>query len=141
MYDPHGNCLEYFGESVPQRVMDVLLANSQNPIHELEVMPILMAAELWGKTFEGSQVVYYIDNESARMAHSRGDGETLRAGQMIQAFVEIESTCQHRVWFGRVPSYSNPADGPSHLDFKEVSSLGATRTRIDWEMVMKHLKL
>lgn len=141
IYDPQGNCLRYFGESVPQRVMDALLATSQNPIHELEVMPILLAAELWGKTYEGSQVVYYIDNESARMAHIRGDGETLRAAQMIQAFVEIESTCQHRVWFGRVPSYSNPADGPSRLNFLEVSKLGATRTSINWEMVMKHLEL
>ena len=141
IYDPQGNCLRYFGESVPQRVMDALLATSQNPIHELEVMPILLAAELWGKTYEGSQVVYYIDNESARMAHIRGDGETLRAAQMIQAFVEIESTCQHRVWFGRVPSYSNPTDGPSRLNFLEVSKLGATRTSINWEMVMKHLEL
>ena len=54
-------------------------------IHELEVMPILLAAELWGKTYEGSQVGYYIDNESARMAHIRGDGETLRAAQMISS--------------------------------------------------------
>ncbi|CAL1144384.1 unnamed protein product [Cladocopium goreaui] len=111
--------------NVPDRVMDDLLERSQNPIHELEVLP----------------VVYYIDNESPRMAYIRGDGETQRAAQMIHAFVQQESAMQHRVWFGRVPSYSNPADGPSRLDFKEVLELGATKTNINWELVMKHLEL
>ena len=141
IYDPQGNCQRFFGESVPQPIMDALLTTSKNPIHELEVVPILLAADLWGKAYEGSQIVYYIDNESSRMAHIRGDGETLRAAQMIRAFVDIESSLQHRVWFGRVPSYSNPADAPSRLDFKEVLQLGATRTSIDWEIVLKHLEL
>ena len=141
IYDPQGNCRSFFGESVPQTIMDALLANSMNPIHELEVVPILLAAHLWGKAYEGSQVVYYIDNESSRMAHIRGHGETLRAAQMIEAFVGIESSLQHRVWFGRVPSYSNPADSPSRLDFKEVLQLGATQTSINWDWMSEHLEL
>ena len=36
--------------NVPDRVMDDLLERSQNPIHELEVLPVLIAAELWGQT-------------------------------------------------------------------------------------------
>ena len=114
---------------------------SKNPIHELEVLPVLIAAELWGQTYAEAQVFYYIDNESSRMAYIRGDGETQRAAQMIHAFVQHESAMQHRVWFGRVPSCSSPADGPSRLDFKEVLKLGATKTSIDWELVMKHLEL
>ena len=141
IFDPQGNCRHYFGESVPDYVMDALLAKSQNPIHELEILPVLLAAELWGHLYHGAQVVYYIDNESARMAHIRGDGETSRAAQMISVFVGIESSCQHRVWFGRVPSYSNPADLPSRLDFSQVIQLGATRTNICWETVVKHLEL
>ena len=75
------------------------------------------------------------------MAHIRGHGETLRAAQMIEAFVGIESSLQHRVWFGRVPSYSNPADSPSRLDFKEVLQLGATQTSINWDWMSEHLEL
>ena len=141
VYDPYGNCLHFFGERVPDRVMDDLLGRSKKPIHELEVLPVLIAAEHWGQTNAEAQVVYYIDNESSRMAYIRGDGETQRAAQMIHAFVQYESAMQHRVWFGRVPSYSNPADGPSRLDFKEVLKLGATKTSIDWELVRKHLEL
>ena len=75
------------------------------------------------------------------MAYIRGSGETLRAGEIVQSFVEVEARLQHRVWFGRVPSYSNPSDAPSRLDFEEVLSLGAIRASVDWEMTRGHLSL
>eukprot|EP00435_Cladocopium_sp_Y103_P041733 s2725_g11.t1 len=117
LYDPHGQCLKFFGEAVPKDIMEDLFSRSQNPIHELEILPVFIAADLWGDMYTGAQVVYYIDNESSRMAHIRGTGETLRASQLIDAFVRLECDCQHRVWFGRVPSHSNPADSPSRLSF------------------------
>ena len=40
-----------------------------------------------------------------------------------------------RSWFARVPSHSNPADGASRLDDKELTSLGAPRTTFEWESV------
>ena len=140
LYDPAGHCTNFFGEKVPQHLMDSLFENSQNPIHELEVLPVLVAAELWGSHFAHAQIVYYIDNESARMAYIKGLGETAGAGGLIQSFVQLESDFQHRVWFGRVPSHSNPADSPSRLSFDAVLSLGASRTSVDWEMVSCHLK-
>eukprot|EP00435_Cladocopium_sp_Y103_P061907 s913_g23.t1 len=139
LYDPSGRCLFYFGESIPKHVMDDLFERSKNPIHEIEVLPVLIAALVWGEFFANSQVVYYIDNESARMAYIRGTGETVRASLLIQSFVETEAEQQHRVWFGRVPSFSNPADSPSRLEFSHVLKLMAARTSISWEMVSRHL--
>ena len=121
--------------------MDDLLSRSANPIHELEVLPVLVAAALWGHLVARSQTVFYIDNESSRMAYIRGDGETLRSKSMIESFVDLEARLQLRIWFGRVPSYSNPADSPSRLCNDEVLSLGATETNIDWEQVKSHLGL
>ena len=141
LYDPSGACVGYFGEAVPTAIMDDLFKRSKNPIHELEVLPVLIAALAWGHLYACSQVVYYIDNESARMAYIRGTGETLRASLLVQSFVEDEAAQQHRVWFGRVPSHSNPADSPSRLDFSQVLAKGATLTNIDWEKVSRHLGL
>jgi len=141
LYSPSGECLKYFGGSVPSFIMQDLLSRSQNPIHELEILPVVIAATLWGSLFSNPQVVYYIDNESARLAYVRGDGETLRASKLIQVFVEEEARLQHRVWFGRVPSFSNPADDPSRLKFDKVKKLGAMQTNIDWEKVAQHLEL
>ena len=72
IYDPQGNCRSFFGESVPQTIMDALLANSMNPIHELEVMPILLAAHLWGKAYEGSQEWFTTSTMSHREWRTSG---------------------------------------------------------------------
>ena len=141
IYDPSGACVSFFGEAVPAAIMEDLFRRSKNPIHELEVLPVLIAALAWGHHFTCSQVVYYIDNESARMAHIRGTGETLRASLLVQSFVENEAAQQHRVWFGRVPSHSNPADSPSRLDHSQVLAKGANQTNVDWEKVSRHLGL
>ena len=141
LYDPSGACLKFFGEETPSAIMDDFLSASKNPIHELELLPVLVASLVWGEMFAGAQVVFYIDNESARMAYIRGSGETLRGAGIIQTFVERESSLQHRVWFGRVPSFSNPADAPSRMDCGALLKGGSIRTSICWETVRYHLGL
>ena len=142
LYNPAGDCLHFFGESVPPDILEDLFSRSQNPIHELELLPILVAALLWGEFFSSLKwSIMWTMSQSARMACIRGSGETLRAGEIVQSFVEVEARLPHRVWFGRVPSFSNPSDAPSRLDFQEVLGLGAVRTSVDWEMTRRHLSL
>ena len=78
-------------------------------------------------------MVWYIDNESARMVAIRGSGETTFASLFIDAFVETECNSQIKSWFSRVPSYSNPADGVSRLLRDLPRSLGAEQTTVEWE--------
>ena len=141
LYNPQGECVHFFGGAVPECIMVDLLSRSKNPIHELEVLPVLVAAKVWSHMFARCQVVFYIDNESSRMAYIKGHGETLRAKFMIEEFVDIEARLKLRIWFGRVPSYSNPADSPSRLCNTEVLGMGATETKLNWEEVKMHLEL
>ena len=48
---------------------------------------------------------------------------------------------QHRTWFGRRPSHSNPSDGASRLITTWFEERGVGRTVIDWERLRHHLKL
>ena len=95
---------------------------------------------LVGERLAHSQVVFYIDNESARMAYIRGDGATDLGAKIVEQFVSLEAKMQLRVWFGRVPSHSNPADSPNRLEFGEVSAAGAVQTNICWERIEEHLE-
>ena len=141
LLDPCGRCQSFFSSAVPGDVMADLMEQSQNPIHELEVLPVLIACETWGKRFEGSLVVYYIDNESARMAYVRGSGETTFSSFMISDFVQIESQLQHKSWFGRCSSASNPADGASRLDLAWFEGRDVEHTKLSWEELRHHLGL
>ena len=139
--DPFGRCQSFFSSMVPEDVMEELFRESANPIHELEVLPVLVACILWGTRFANALIVYYIDNESARMAYLKGHGETNFASCMIGSFVELEAAQQHKTWFGRCPSTSNPADGPSRLDLSWCERKHAERTSLNWELLRHHLNI
>lgn len=68
LVSPSGECLRYFSSDVPSNILRVLLRDSKNPIHELEVMPVLVSLMLWAEFVSFSPLVHYIDNESSRMA-------------------------------------------------------------------------
>ena len=105
------------------------------------MLPVLVACLLWGARFSGALIVYYIDHESARMAYIKGNGETSFASYMIGNFVELEAAWQHETWFGRCPSTSNPADGPSRLDLSWFEGKHAEQTSLNWEQLRHHLNI
>ena len=141
LVSPCGICTSFFSAAVPADVLKEFFHVSKNPIHELEVLPVLIACMEWGRLFSGSLVVYYVDNESARMAFVKGAGETPFASRMIHDFVCLESEMGHRVWFGRCPSYSNPSDSASRLDTVWFREKGVSQTVLDWERLRHHLGL
>ena len=138
LISPSGICTLYFSEVVPGDFLEELFKLSKNPIHELEVLPVLLACSLWGHLYSGALVVYYIDNESARMAFIKGSGETPKASSMVHSFVCLEAERQHRVWFGRCPSHSNPSDSASRLQITWFERKGVSRTRVTWETLEHH---
>ena len=115
LFSPNGSCVGWFGEQVPEGLMDSLLDKSSNPIYELEIAPILVAVSLWRQFLQGSQLVCYLDNEAARFSYIRCFAESLPADAWIQSFLKLEADLQLNLWFGRVPTSSNIADGPSKL--------------------------
>ena len=133
LISPQGSCVSFFSSEVPSWMMDKLLAKSANPIHELEILPVYLAACFWRRYMSFAQMVWYIDNESSRMAFIRGSGETQYASLFIEAFVQVECNSQVKSWFSRVPSRSNPADGVSRLSCDLPLSLGAEQTTVEWE--------
>eukprot|EP00435_Cladocopium_sp_Y103_P022398 s2625_g5.t1 len=57
-----GICSNFFSDAVPFDILQQFFAASQNPIHELEVLPVFIACLLWDHHYAGAFVVYYIDH-------------------------------------------------------------------------------
>lgn len=125
---PRGTCTCFFSDPVP---LAHLFQASKNPIHELELLPVLVAAAEWGHLYSQPLVTYYI----------RGTGEIAFACRIVQQFASLESGHQHKVWFSRCPSHSNPADGPSRMNVTWVKRMGASRTNISWEKLRNRLDI
>ena len=88
---------------------------------------------------KGCQVVLYGDNDAARASLIAGRGSTQINEKIISSFVDLEVSLQLKVWFSRVPTSSNIADGPSRLDCREVVGLGSVLTDLCWELISSEL--
>eukprot|EP00971_Amphidinium_carterae_P279237 5543137-Amphidinium_carterae.1 len=63
----------------------------------------------------GKRVVYYIDNEGARISLIRGSSNSPSCAELLRLFFEEELSLPSMSWYARVPSKSNPADAPSRF--------------------------
>ena len=94
-----------------------LLVASNHPIYELEILPVLLAATIWGPYLANSLVVVFLDNEAARSAYIQGTAATVAGRTLLKQFTAMEAEHNFFPWFGRVPTASNPADRPSRMSF------------------------
>ena len=133
---PNGKLAHHFGSVAPQWVMDKLLEHSRHPIHELEMIPVLLAVRLWEKFIHGAQLIHYIDNESVRLALLKGAGETSAARQIAHQIMSAEYSLQTKTWYARVASASNIADDPSRGDCDFLTRWGSTAFEVEWERLL-----
>lgn len=108
------------------------MRHSQHPVHELEVLPVLISFHIWKSFIFHAQVMHYTDNDSCRFALMRGVGETPTAKYLVSSIMECENQLQTKSWYGRVPSHSNPSDDPSRGSFETLNALGSVRVDIPW---------
>ena len=127
LISPQGSVVHYFGEQLNESLVKDFESDSEHPIYELEILPVLIAVKLWASLIACSQVVFYIDNEAARSAFIQGVGFTPVAKQLTIWYDELEVNLGLVTWFGRVASHSNLADGPSRLAFEDPLLLSASR--------------
>ena len=120
----------YFSERVPAKVMDSLLSVSEHPIYELELLPVLVSYRAWGQRMKGAQLVVYLDNDAARHSLIRGVSGTSNGSVILERILQLEDALSLKVWYARVPTYSNIADGPSRGSCDVVQGLGSTRCQI-----------
>ena len=72
--DHTGAYSSYFAGEVNQQAMSSMLKTSVQPIYELELLPVLIAMQVWGNLCAFQQVVYFLDNEPARIGMIKGSG-------------------------------------------------------------------
>lgn len=108
LVSPQGSCVSYFSAEVRSWMMDKLLMTSANPIHELELLPILLQ---FGDHVSVSLKLFGMWT----MSHQGWPSSEARAKL---------STLSNQIM---VPSHSNP-DGVSRLPRDIPLSLGAEQT-------------
>ena len=136
LYNNDGEAEAFFSERVPQLILDLFLQHSSHPIFEVELLAVLVAAHVWAPAIANSYVVFYIDNEAAKSALMKTHSSVLFGNVLTTCFAQLESEHSLKVWFGRVPSYSNPADKPSRFEIQQLLDVGSALVKPSWDQVL-----
>eukprot|EP00435_Cladocopium_sp_Y103_P010287 s5853_g2.t1 len=109
-------------------VPDELIAKWRHCVGEQLICQIelyAMVALRWMQRslFKDRRSIWWIDNEAARYSVIKGISPSPAMRSLVRLFYQLESTDPTFSWIERVPSFSNPADGPSRGDASETLSL------------------
>ena len=108
-----------FGGRVPQHIVERWrrIGGHTKVIHQAEILPAVIAVDQWGAQARDRRVILFVDNEAARAALIKGVSSSRPSAELVGWF--WQSCAEHciHIWIERVPSKSNPADGPSRDDF------------------------
>jgi len=120
---------EAFGGMVPEVIVRTwkTMSNKTRVIHQAELLPAKLALDLWAPRLEGRRVIVFIDNAAAEGALVRGASSSEPSARIVGRFWETATRHALDIWIARVPSKSNPADGPSRNDWEWTDRWGFKR--------------
>lgn len=128
LHDPMGGPIEVLSARVSPGIVDSWRVSGQKQvIGQGELFPVLLARHTWRERLVGRQVIHFIDNDSAKDALIKGHSSHPASMEIIEQVWAQELELQSSSWYDRVPSASNPADGPSRGCCQELLDAGAVQ--------------
>ena len=129
----------FFGGHVPQLLVDEWRAQGKRQvISQAEIFPILVSKETWATVLHQRSVLWFTDNESARMALIRNYSPIIDNFMLLQVNSKLDLEVSARHWYSRVPSKSNPSDAASRLSFESYS--GALWSEPSFELCLQSIQ-
>ena len=99
-------------------------------IGQAEIFPVLVAKLTWAEQLRGRRVIFFLDNESAKIALIRAYSPVLSSLKMVMESSAWDFHNQCSVWYARVPTSCNVADDPSRMTISEfLTRLGTVVTK------------
>ena len=106
-----------FGAVVPVEITELWKTRDgqEQVIGQAELFPLLVGRLTWVEALQGKRVLYFIDNESARLAMVKAYSPVLPPLEIVVDCLAWDSEHEASSWHARVPSPSNIADDPSRM--------------------------
>ena len=110
--------MEAFGAEIhPTTIAEWTTKEGQKQvIGQAEIYPMAVARMTWAEKLRGRKVIFFVDNDRARIASIKGYSPVLPSLRIIMENVKWDCIHDCASWYGRVPTSSNIADDPSRMD-------------------------
>ena len=131
LVDNVGRSRAYFSHCLNKSHMVDLGADKKKTIiFEAELLAVILAMRVWSSFLNGTQAVFYIDNNSARDVAISTNGRSSMAMKLVESLLVLEQQLSIYPWYTRVPSPSNCADAPSRNDTSFLELSGVDRSEV-----------
>jgi hypothetical protein len=109
---------ECFGAKISDEVVQswCTKVGQTQVIGQAEIHPVLIARHTWGPLLRNRKVLYFIDNDSARLSLIKAYSPVLPSLSIIMKCAAWDNENGSISWYARVPTSSNIADDPSRFD-------------------------
>ena len=117
LYDPISDLLECFGAVVSKETTQAWKTweDQRQVIGQAELFPLLVSRLTWPEILKGRRTIYFLDNESARIAMVRAYSPVLCSLSIVMSCLKWDVDNESSAWYARVPTASNPGDAPSRM--------------------------
>ena len=117
MFDPHGK-VECFGAIVHEDTVAKWKTklDQDQVIGQAELFPVLVSKLTWASSLRGRKVIFFVDNEAARLGLVKAYSPVLPSLALIMDCMQWDYFHQVSSWYARVPTACNVADKPSRFD-------------------------
>ena len=121
-----GDVQECFGAIVPHRLVDDWKSNFEQTqvIGQAELFPVLVAKLTWASRLRNRRCIFFLDNESARLALVKAYSPVLASLQIVMEVVMWDFVHKLDSWYARVPTCANISDCVSRMSTDELRCLG-----------------
>ena len=89
-------------------------------IGQAELYPLLIAKLTWREKIKGKRVMFFVDNESARLAMVKAYSPVIPSLKIIMESMHFDYEENCSSWYARVPTSSNIGDAPSRMVVSEL---------------------
>ena len=128
--DPESGTRQFLAYEVPHDLISKWVSGDRTQaINQVELHPVSVAINTWQTLLSGRDVVFWIDNESARHGIIRGTSPVPDSSEIIEHIWQKRSDSEVFPWFARVPSAGNPADDPSRMVIDKLVAEGWPRVK------------
>ena len=138
-----GCVTQHFGTVVPKKLVESWRSteDQQQFIGQAEILPTVVAKTTWGGFLKNKLVMFYIDNESARISLIKGSSPVEASQSLLSRNAELDIQLGCRSYYARVPTCCNIADAPSRLEDHELRTAfqsKATAPRLEGHNLAQH---
>ena len=97
-------------------------------ICQIELYAMVAVRWMYKDLMRDRRTLWWVDNEAARFSTIRGLSPSVTMRTLVREFYNRDLSHPMFSWIERVPSYSNPADGPSRSSPEEIMALLGVNT-------------